>query len=86
MEEYLTIEAVAERLSVSPKTVKNKMAKGVFKLGVHYFRPPGLSPRFKWAAIIAWLEQSREPETDSNIPMPVHYRFRKSDTKSGFTS
>jgi len=88
VEEYLTIDAVAARLSISPKTVKNKMAKGVFKLGVHYFRPPGLGSRFKWSAIVAWVEQSQEPqtETDSNIiPMPVHYRFRESDTKkNGF--
>jgi Bacterial regulatory proteins, luxR family len=77
MEEYLTIEAIAERLSISPKTVKNKMARGVFKLGVHYFRPPGLGPRFKWSAVVAWMEQPQEQPDDSNvIPMPLHYRAR----------
>ena len=83
MKEYLTIEEVAERLSVSPKTIKNKMAKGDFKLGVHYFRRPGLGPRFKWSAIVTWLEQPQEqPQTDTNvIPMPLHYRRRESDTK-----
>jgi hypothetical protein len=83
VEEYLSIEAVADRLSISPKTVKNKMAKGVFKLGVHYFRPPGLGPRFKWTAIVAWMEKSCEPprEGDNLIPMPLHYRLRKSDIK-----
>ena len=83
MEEYLTIDAIAERLSISPKTVKNKMAKGVFQLGVHYFRPPGLGPRFKWTAIIAWLEQSQRAQTNGDvIPMPIHYRERES-TQNG---
>jgi len=35
MEEYLTIAEVAERLKVKPKTLKNKMAAGIFKRGVH---------------------------------------------------
>jgi hypothetical protein len=78
MEEYLSIDALAKRLELSPKTIRNKMAKGVFKLGVHYFRPPGLTPRFKWAAIVAWMEQPQaEPQTDI-IPMPLHYRVRES--------
>jgi hypothetical protein len=75
VEEYLSIESVAKRLELSPKSVKNKMAKGVFKLGVHYFRPPGLTPRFKWSAIVAWMEsQGQQAQADSDvIPMPLHY-------------
>ena len=45
MEEYLTITELAERLKIKPKTVKNKMAAGIFQRGVHYFSPPGLGPR-----------------------------------------
>ena len=45
MEEYLTITELAARLKVKPKTVKNKMAAGIFQRGVHYFSPPGLGPR-----------------------------------------
>jgi len=45
IEEYLTIAELAARLKVKPKTIKNKMALGVFKKGVHYFSPPGLGPR-----------------------------------------
>jgi len=45
VEEYLTIAEVAARLKVKPKTVKNKMAAGIFQRGVHYFSPPGLGPR-----------------------------------------
>ena len=60
-EEYLTIDQVAQWLKLSPKSVRNKMASGVFRRGVHYFSPPGLGPRFKWSALVAWLERERLP-------------------------
>ena len=75
-EEYLTIAEVAERLKIKPKTIKNKMATGIFKRGVHYFSPAGLGPRFKWSAVVAWLEQSEQAATGSNsvsIPMARGY-------------
>jgi hypothetical protein len=59
VEEYLTINEVASRLKVKPKTVQNKMAMGVFKKGVHYFSPKGLNPRFKWSAVVEWLEDDQ---------------------------
>ena len=77
-EEYLSIGEVAARLKVKPKTVRNKMAAGIFQRGVHYFSPQGLGPRFKWSAVVAWLEQSREPATGSDgdsIPMARGYRL-----------
>jgi hypothetical protein len=46
-EEYLTIEELAARLKLKPKTVRNKMALGVFRKGLHYFSPKGLGLRFK---------------------------------------
>src|SRR5262249_17393498 len=80
IEDYLTIAEVAERLKVKPKTIKNKMAAGIFKRGVHYFSPVGLGPRFKWSAVVAWLEKGQEPEADhaaDSIPMPRSYRLRE---------
>jgi hypothetical protein len=75
-EEYLTIEELSARLKLKPKTVKNKMASGIFRRGVHYFSPQGLGPRFKWSAVVAWLEQQQteaaELEIDS-IPMARGY-------------
>ena len=78
VEEYLTITELAVRLKVKPKTIKNKMASGIFRKGIHYFSPKGLGPRFKWGAVVAWLEQSQEPETatesnDDSIPMARGY-------------
>jgi hypothetical protein len=80
-EEYLTIAEVAARLKIRPKTVKNKMASGLFRKGIHYFSPQGLGPRFKWSAVVAWLEQSQEPITESydSIPMARGYQLGKSN-------
>jgi hypothetical protein len=64
MDEYLSIESVAKRLELTPKTVRNKMAKGDFKLGVHYFRPAGMETRFKWSAIVA----DEKPPTERSAP------------------
>ncbi len=72
IEEYLTIAEVAARLKVKPKTIKNKMALGVFSLGVHYFSPTGIGPRFKWSAMVAWLEESgRVSPSNEAEPIPM---------------
>jgi hypothetical protein len=77
--EYLTIKQLAERLSLKPKTIKNKMASGIFQKGVHYFSPPGMGSRFKWSAVVAWLEQIQNPPMENDddlIPMPRSYRSK----------
>jgi hypothetical protein len=77
-EEYLTIAETAARLKLSPKTIKNKMAAGMFKKGVHYFSPAGMAPRFKWSAVVSWLEHTEvaQPEADiESIPMARGYRL-----------
>ena len=76
--EYLTVDEVAQRLKVKKKTIQNKMTAGIFQRGVHYFRPSGLGPRFKWSAVVAWLE-AQEPKADDNeqdeIPMARGYKL-----------
>jgi hypothetical protein len=77
-DEYLTIGQLADRLSVKPKTIRNKMASGTFRKGHHFYSPRGLGPRFKWSAILEWLEKSGEggktSGTDSaGIPMARGY-------------
>src|SRR5262249_19455577 len=81
-EEYLTIPEVAARLKVTPKTIRNKMASGVFGKGQHYVRPPGLGTRFKWGAVVAWLEREETgtPEGDS-IPMARGYELGEPSKK-----
>ena len=76
--EYVTIAELAARLSLSTKTIRNKMASGIFREGVHYFRPPGLRPRFKWSAIMAWLESASDSSAsieDYEIPMRRGYNL-----------
>ena len=76
-EEYLRIKDLAQRLGLSPKTIQNKMAEGTFRKGVHYFSPSGISPRFKWSAVVEWLE--REDNTTAlegdSIPMARGYKL-----------
>ena len=75
MEEYLTITELSARLKIKPKTIKNKMAAGIFRKGVHYFSPHGLGPRFKWSAVVAWLETEAPttPQSCDRIPMARGY-------------
>jgi hypothetical protein len=75
-EEYLTINELAARLKVKPKTIKNKMALGIFKRGIHYFSPRGIRPRFKWSVVQAWIEEKETQGTGHNtagIPMARGY-------------
>ena len=75
-EEYLTISEVAARLKLTPKTVRNKMAAGVFRKGVHYVRPKGLGTRFRWGAVVAWLEhEDTGPPEEDSIPMARGYQL-----------
>jgi hypothetical protein len=87
MDEYLTINEVAQRLKLTPKTVRNKMASGVFKQGEHYFRREGIGTRFKWGAVVAWLEQKQTPATDGDsIPMARGYRLGESSRKKNLAA
>lgn len=74
--EYLTIEELAKRLTWEKKTVKNKMEAGIFQKGIHYFNPKGIRPRFKWSAIVVWLEEKDAPGgevTSDAVPMARGY-------------
>jgi hypothetical protein len=72
MEEYVTVAELAERLKLSKKSIRNKMSSGDFREGVHYFRPKGMAPRFKWSAIVAWVEDGA-----IKIPMARGYALRQ---------
>ena len=72
-DEYLTIKEVAARLKLRPKTIQNKMAAGVFRQGVHYFRPDGLGTRFKWRAVVKWIESPRN-QTQKTLTQSFRWR------------
>jgi hypothetical protein len=78
--EYLTMKELARRLGWESKTIKNKMAAGTFREGVHFFRPPGTDPLFKWSAVQAWVE-GKEVVEIGGIPMARGYRMDFADLR-----
>ena len=64
MVEYLTTSEAAELLRIKPKTLNNMKSRGVFSEGRHFFRRPGLGPRWKRSALIEWLERN-EPASEA---------------------
>jgi hypothetical protein len=55
-DEYLTVAEVAARLKLTPKTVRNRMYSGTWRRGEHWFSRTGIGPRFKWSALVRWVE------------------------------
>jgi len=58
MRQYLHIDQLAELTPWTPSAIRTMMARGIFKEGVHYFKPggPNARPIFKWAAVQALIE------------------------------
>ena len=50
-EEFLTVDQLAARLGLEPKTIRNKMGP-IFKKGIHYAQAPGLPVLFKWSSVL----------------------------------
>lgn len=63
---YLTDREVAVRLRLSPKTLRHKVAAGVFRQGEHFFKHPGMTRRWKWEAVAAWMERANK-DTASTV-------------------
>ena len=67
-DEYLTVSEVASLLKVSPKRVRNMMSGGAFQPGEHFFRRPGIGPRFLRSRVEAWLRHGSGVPAEA-IPM-----------------
>jgi excisionase family DNA binding protein len=78
--EYLTVSEAADFLRLDEQTVRNKIAKGVFKRGLHYFKRRGeIGIRFKRSALRAWLEgEEKKPATV--LPMARGYELREGES------
>ena len=72
MSPYLSTSEAAELLRISQGTLRNKMAKGVFVEGKHFFRPRSSQPLFKRAALEDWIE-GREMQHNTGIRMAGGY-------------
>ena len=69
-ERYLRTAEVAGRLGVRPKTLRNKLAAGIFRGGEHFFRLPGLGRLWKWEAVVASVEsEQRCTQAQPVIPL-----------------
>jgi hypothetical protein len=55
---YLYIEQLAALTPWSEDAIRTMIARGTFKLGVHYFKPHGANgrPIFSWEAIVEYIE------------------------------
>jgi len=63
MREFVTVGDLAALLSLTPKTVRNRMHDGTWHRGEHWFHPPGIGPRFRWSTIRTWFESDRAAPT-----------------------
>jgi hypothetical protein len=59
-EGYLTDRELAAKLKWSTKTLEKKVRHGIFTQDVHYFQRPGMRRRWKWSAVVRWLENGDE--------------------------
>ena len=88
-EEYLTVTELAARLKLAPKTVRNRMHDGTWRRGVHWVSPRGISPRFRWSAVMRWLEGKDGASDDRgaaygrDIPPPRNRHPRRVDRPTG---
>lgn len=70
--DFLTIREAADFARVSPKRLRNLMASGILKEGVHFSRPRGMGPRFRREALLDWMDPSRV-QREAPIPMARGY-------------
>lgn len=56
MLQYLTIAEAASLLRIDQQTMRNKISLGIFREGVHFFRPRGSRPLFKRQALEDYVE------------------------------
>jgi hypothetical protein len=73
---FLTIAEAADLLRWDVKTMHNKISKGIFKQGTHYYKKRHeIGIRFDRAALIAWVREDVEkPEQKGQlVPMARGY-------------
>ena len=67
---YLYIDQLAELTPWSADRIRHMIREGTFIEGVHYFRPGGKRPVFKWPAVEAYIEgapSQDNPQTEKEV-------------------
>ncbi len=68
--EYMTTREAGEFLRLSPKSLRNKIALGIFREGVHYHTRRGIGLRWIHSALVAWLAGTNRNEgNDDRLPL-----------------
>ncbi len=68
--EYMTTREAGEFLRLSPKSLRNKIALGIFREGIHYHTRRGIGLRWLHAALVSWLEGTdRDESGDRRLPL-----------------
>ena len=71
---FLTLDEAAKLLKWEPETLRKKMERGVFKLGVHYYRRAGeIGVRFDRDRLIEWVKDPNAQRRGKGIPMSRGY-------------
>jgi hypothetical protein len=66
----MTTREAGELLRLSPKSLRNKIALGIFREGVHYHTRRGIGLRWLHSALVAWLAGTdRRDETEGDLPL-----------------
>ena len=53
--QFLTTAEVARRLGKNQRTIRAKVAEGVFLEGKHFFKPKGSQLLWDWDAVAKWV-------------------------------
>jgi hypothetical protein len=56
-------------LGIAPKTLRNKVAAGIFREGEHFHRVPGLGRLWKWEAVVSSIERGTRAAERHVIPL-----------------
>ena len=70
--EYLYIDQLSELTPWSAVAIRTMTARGVFREGVHYFKPHGAGSRpiFSWQAVVKYIEGGAERKAEGEtIPL-----------------
>ncbi len=73
LERYLSTTEVTQFVPWSENAIEKKIARGVLRLGVHFFYVDGRR-LFKWSAIVSLIEGPPEesgPKADSRVMIPM---------------
>ena len=68
IDEYLTTKELSSKIKLTPGTIRNKVCRGDFKLGVHYVKAGPRRLLFLWSGIADWLHDGEASKISVGQP------------------